>query len=283
MIEQVVVGDIGSTKSSWWVSDREPREINLPGYNPVAHSLQSGKDMIAALSGALSGMTPASIWYYGAGIVDEQFAALTEELIREQFPETKIYVKSDLQGAALALCENKPGTIAILGTGSHAAVFDGKNIIRQANSLGYILGDEGGGSDIGRSLLQSFYYNTLPEEIRPEMENRLKAGRSGFLKELYSSPFPNQYLASFAQVAVIHQHNEWILDLIRSRLNLFLKNHLLPLKPIEPVHVLGSIGCIFAGLIKKEFSSHSLQAGTFLKDPSYRLFTIHSNHEFEKE
>ena len=75
--------------------------------------------------------------------------------------------------------------------------------------------------------------------------------------------------------------DSWIRELVSLRLRLFLKYHLIPLAPVEPVHFLGSIGCIFADLIENELSVYSLKAGMFLQNPSARLFTMHLNHEFE--
>ncbi|MEO5906989.1 MAG: hypothetical protein ABIQ11_09695, partial [Saprospiraceae bacterium] len=122
----------------------------------------------------------------------------------------------------------------------------GNHITRQANTLGYILGDEGGGSDIGKSLVQSYFYNQMPEIIRVEMQKILQQGRAQFLKELYSSPTPNQYLGEIAKVAVGFDSHPWIEELISDRFSLFVKRHLIPLEPIGPVHILGSIGSIFA-------------------------------------
>jgi hypothetical protein len=181
-------------------------------------------------------------------------------------------------GAAIAACGHKPGTVAILGTGSHAAVFDGQKIDRQANSLGYILGDEGGGCDIGKSLLQAYFYHEMPEQVSREMASRLPDGRSGFLNQLKKSPFPNQFLADFARVAVLFQENDWVKTLVSSRFKLFVKRHVASLPPIGPVHIVGSIGCIFAGLIEHELKESGYSAGDFIREPAHRLFEIHMEH-----
>lgn len=281
MNQLILVGDIGSTKSSWWLSGKEPKEINLPGFNPVVHDLSSGLNLVTSLKKELNENFPHSIWYYGAGIIDDQSKQIVKELFSKEFPESEIFIHSDLLGAAIATCGRDAGTVGILGTGSHAAVFDGQKIIRQANSLGYVLGDEAGGSDIGKSLLQAYFYNLMPQSVQVEMDKLLPHGRPGFLNDLYSSPYPNQFLASFAQLAVSMKDDLWMRELVASRVRLFLKYHLISLDPVEPVHFLGSIGCIFADLIKNELSVYSLEAGMFLQNPSARLFTMHLNHEFE--
>ncbi|MBK9981446.1 MAG: hypothetical protein IPP15_03300 [Saprospiraceae bacterium] len=282
MNEIIVVGDIGSTKSSWWVSGNDSKEIRLDGYNPLVHPLLVGTTMLSSLLKELQGISPDIIWYYGAGVVDDQIVQIVKNLVLQSFPSCKVNVNSDLTGAAKATCGKVAGTVAILGTGSHAAVFDGKQIIRQANALGYILGDEGGGCDIGKSLLQAYFYDEMPFAVKAEMTKYLPGGRSELVKQLYSSSTPNQFLATFAQVAADMKDDPWIGELVKSRFRLFLNKHLLPLKPLGPVHFLGSIGCIFADLIENELAHNALKAGIFLKDPSYRLFTMHENHEIEE-
>lgn len=274
----ILVGDVGSTKSSWWITGTEPREINLPGFNPLVHDPEVGKAMASSLSTELGNTIPDIIWYYGAGVIDSNIELIIKEIFNHQFPGGEINVNSDLIGAAKAVCGYEPGTVVILGTGSHAAVYDGNKIVRQANSLGYILGDEGGGCDIGKALLRAYFYNKMPEPVKLEMMKSLPGERPAVMKQLYSSPAPNQYLATYARVAVKMSDNAWIRDLVRSRFRLFLKNHLLPLEAVEPVHILGSIGCIFADLIETELTNNALKAGVFLKDPSYRLFTMHVEH-----
>src|SRR5687768_9626026 len=252
MNKSVLVGDIGSTKSSWYFSGEPHRLISLPGFNPLSHSPEAGRQMMEKLLAELKTSEPGSIWYYGTGVVDPSSADLVKNQLHISFPYSTVNVFSDLLGAARAACGTKEGTIAILGTGSHTAIFDGNQIIRQANALGYILGDEGGGCDIGKALLTAYFYDQMPDPVRIEMKKILPESRADFVKQLYSSPAPNQYLAHFATLAVDLQDHPWIKDLVSQRFELFVKHHLLPLKPSGPVHVLGSIGCIFAALLRSE-------------------------------
>ncbi len=282
-MKSILVGDIGSTKSSWYVSGEVTRHISLRGFNPLVHSLDVGKEMVASLVDHLQGEAPGSIWYYGTGVIELQAADLVRNLFTVSFPLSFIHISTDLEGAARAACGKEPGTVAILGTGSHAAIFDGIHILRHANALGYMLGDEGSGCDIGKSLIQAYFYNEMPELVRVEMKKVLTGGRAEFLKDLYSSKAPNQYLGEIAKVAVgLHDH-PWVKELVSSRFNLFVKRHLVPLFPIGPVHILGSIGCIFAGLLEKELNHNGLKAGEFIRDPSYRLFEMHVDNDFNEK
>jgi len=275
MTKTILVGDVGSTKSTWWHNSGVGQEIHLPGYNPVVHSNESGIKLFEALKAETAGITFSDIWYYGAGVTGQVIATAVNQQLHTLFPQSQIQVTSDLVGAAAAACGNKPGTVAILGTGSHAAIWDGQKVVRQATSLGYILGDEGGGCDIGKSLVRSYFYKEMPHAISVLMKERLPLGRIGFLSALQASAAPNQYLADFARVAVIFQDHPWIRNLVESRFNLFVSRHIVSLGAQAEVHIVGSIGCIFASLIKQELEKNGMTAGSFIKDPAHRLFERH--------
>jgi hypothetical protein len=278
MHKSILVGDVGSTKSSWCFDAAEEKTIHLDGYNPLFHSPAARVKLFETLHQQSKNVQFSDIWYYGAGIIDHHIAEEVRQQLMLIYPLSQIHVASDLLGAAIAACGYEPGTVAILGTGSHAAVFNGHKIIRQATSLGYILGDEGGGCDIGKALLQAYFYNELPEAFSLEMGKKLPSGRTGFINELKNSSAPNQYLAEFARVAVLYQEHPWIKDMVSSRFKLFVKRHLIPLALIGPVHIVGSIGCIFAGLLKNELELAGLTLGELIKEPIHRLFEIHKEH-----
>ena len=274
----LLVGDIGSTKSTWVYSGAKP-PIHLKGFNPLVHSTAYGEEMFQQLRDKMAGVEIETIRYYGAGVVNHETGQRVRELMGRYFNNCHIHVGSDLEGACKAACGVKPGVIAILGTGSHAAIWDGHKITRQAVSLGYILGDEGGGCDIGKAMIRGYFYEEMPSTIRQEMESKLPGSRSAFLHELMTSETPNQYLADYARVAVIHQDHPWIKELVASRFKEFVNRHLLPLTPQAPVHFVGSIGSIFAGLMTAALAAEGLIAGDFIKDPAKKLFDRHLKHE----
>jgi glucosamine kinase len=275
----ILVGDIGSTKSTWWSNSAGNNEFLLTGYNPITHDDSVGKRLFEQLWQVMEGESLSKIWYYGTGILDEQVAEKVIAAMKSYFPNAEITVQSDLLGAAIAACGHQEGVLAILGTGSHAAIFDGSKIIRQASSLGYLLGDEGGGSDIGKELVKAYFYKQMPDEMAVDMKFLIHGDRSEFLQKLYQHPTPNQFLAEFVKVAVQHQEDPWMQNLITNRFTLFIKNHLLSLHPNTPIQVVGSVGTIFAGLFRKALENNHLLPGVFIKDPARRLFEMHLQHE----
>ena len=274
MQTRILVGDIGSTKSTWYQSGgRSP--LHLPGYNPLTQKEVIANELFNALKQHCSDIHFDSIWYYGAGITGQQTGLSVREKLESYFPGSRVHVASDLEGAAKAAFGDLPGALAILGTGSHAAIWDGQRITRQANSLGYILGDEGSGCDIGKALIRGYFYNELPEILMTGMAEVLPGSREAFLTAFAAAPAPNQFLADFAKVAVRHQNEPWVQEYVTSRFGVFIQKHIIPLGPVTPVHIIGSIGSIFAGLIRNELSKEGFLVGDFIPNPAERLFGIH--------
>lgn len=275
MRKGLLIGDVGSTKSTWWIGGAEPEEIRLSGYNPIQHADQSGLEVFRALASRVDGRTVRRIEYYGTGVAGPSQAGRIQEMLKGAFPDAGIRVHSDLLGAARAACGYDPGCVAILGTGSHAACYDGTAITRQATSLGYPLGDEGGGNDIGKALIRAYYYGWMPPAIAEAFQPHLPGDRVAFLQALGASGAPNQFLASFVPFAAENLSDTFVAALVGQRFEVFIRTHLLPLEPDGPIHIVGSVGCIFARLIARELRSAGLEPGQFLQDPARALFELH--------
>ena len=274
----LLVGDVGSTKSSWWFAADPGQSIRLAGYNPVMHEKAVGETLFRTLGEAIPIKRGLHIYYYGTGVVDSSSVKVISSALAANFPDAKLEIQSDLVGAAMATCGIKPGTLAILGTGSHAATWNGMEITHQATSLGFILGDEGGGCDIGKTLLRAYFYNEMPDDIGKEINALMPNGRTDLFKQLNEAPATNQYLAGFAQVAAHHIDHPWMQACIAGRFQVFIDKHIKPLSPSDPIHVVGSIGYIFASVLREVLERNGLAAGQILQDPSRQLFEYHLAH-----
>ncbi|MEO5905294.1 MAG: hypothetical protein ABIQ11_01115, partial [Saprospiraceae bacterium] len=98
--KSILVGDIGSTKSSWYLSGIDHRHISLPGFNPVVHGAETGEQIIDTLADQIRNEHPAEIWYYGTGVVDVRTADVVRHLLSKGFPSSNLHVSTDLEGAA---------------------------------------------------------------------------------------------------------------------------------------------------------------------------------------
>ena len=67
-------------------------------------------------------------------------------LFSNLFLNADIHIYSDMLGACIATKGTQKGLVSILGTGSNICYYNGNKIVQKSRSLGYLLGDEGGGS-----------------------------------------------------------------------------------------------------------------------------------------
>jgi N-acetylglucosamine kinase-like BadF-type ATPase len=171
---QQVIGEIGGSSSRWavlrpdsTVSIWPAKGERLLGYNPVSGDgdafASELKDFFTHHdTGALGSEV---VHVYGAGCGVQERRDRMEVAIRSIWPSAKVSIASDLMAAALGLCEQRAGLVLILGTGMNVGYFDGAHLHTPMPSLGYLIGDEGSGTDIGRLLLQDAFYGRIPRTL----------------------------------------------------------------------------------------------------------------------
>ncbi|MFN3874449.1 MAG: hypothetical protein ACK4L7_00875, partial [Flavobacteriales bacterium] len=211
-----LIAEIGGTSSRWALLDATGAASILPvageampGYNPLSGDGAAFARAVAEQFGSRLpiGLSAARIHVYGAGCGTPERAAAMEAAIRQVWPSAAIAVRTDLEGAAIGLCGSEPGLVVILGTGSNAGWWDGAHLHASFPSLGYVLGDEGSGADIGRALLQDAFYKRMPQEASWALFGPGGPGLTEVLDAVYRSPFPSRALAAYAgRLAAVAHH-----------------------------------------------------------------------------
>ncbi len=195
----ILIADSGSTKTEWSLVGRNgvERTFRTAGINPY---LLSEDEVRRILTREVLVELPieriTEVYFYGAGCVGRPAETLCVQLHRVIGPET-VEVNSDLLAAARALCGDAPGIVAILGTGSNSGYYDGHDITRRVPSLGFLLGDEGSGSDLGKHLLADALKGLLPEPLARQFFDCYPLTQEEVLDAVYRRPMPNRYMARF--------------------------------------------------------------------------------------
>jgi glucosamine kinase len=194
----ILIADSGSTKTTWCIinGNHEVEKCMTAGINPF---LQSEDAITGTLKTDFSmNKGPFSeIYFYGAGCANPEKSDKVRRPLRSFFDSADIFVESDLMAAARSLCGRNPGIAAILGTGSNSCYYDGTEIKKHVSPLGYILGDEGSGTVMGRKLLSDILKNQLPSDICTKFFEIYKISPAEILDSVYRQPFPNRYMAQF--------------------------------------------------------------------------------------
>ncbi len=193
----ILVVDSGATNSTWkFMTPNTAKIFTRPGLNLSTSNILNFDFTFPEFRKEVS-----KILFFGAGSGYNEKDELLRKQILTAFPDcTSIIIKTDLESAAIALSQGQKSIVAILGSGSNSCLYDGKEIIDKAHNLGYILGDEGSGFAMGRSVLQAYFYGKMEITDRRLFEDLYGLSRPALIKKVYhSNQKSSAYIASFCQ------------------------------------------------------------------------------------
>ncbi len=273
-----LIADSGSTKTDWrLIQEGEViAEFETEGINPYLKTREAILDLLKDLATryikTLENIDV--IYFYGAGCALPEKKEQLANCFQTIFSTAKVYVYHDLLGAAIATCGNKAGVVAILGTGSNSCVFDGTQIIAEQNSLGYVLGDEGAGSQIGKLLLKDFLYQQMPIALAKQLQADFNLNKASVLDNVYKKPFPNRYMASFVKwIGNYIEKEEYLQRLVLKAFDDFFATHLTKYDVSNelPVNVVGSVGYYFKEYLYITAFKYEMKIGRIIQKPIDRL------------
>jgi glucosamine kinase len=276
----VLIADSGSTKCEWCLLDAgKKKKIITTGISPYfftpdqIHSLLQ-KELLPKIKNTAI----QKVFFYGTGLKDDANKKMMRNVLKKFFASDSIEVETDLLGASRALSKNEKGICCILGTGSNSCYYNGKKIIKNSPGIGYVLGDEGSGAYLGKKVIQYFLYNTFDEELMFSFNKKYNTNADEIIKNVYTKPQPNRYLASFAIFLAENRGHYMIENIIEDGLNDFFFVHLRKYTEswLHPIHFTGSIAYGFKDVLKNLCSSYEMDLGAILKQPIDGLIAYHS-------
>lgn len=279
----VLIVDSGSTKADWKViaKNGEVTSQSTRGFNPFYQNAETIEiSIVEDLDKDLEKYQVSKIYYYGTGCSSDHRNSIVEEALQKVFPNAKIEVNHDLLASARAVCGNESGVACILGTGSNSCLYDGKKIIDKVSNMGFLVGDEGSGSHIGKELLRGYFYREMPKEIVAEFEKFCPDGKVEIIARIYDSPTPNVYLASFAKFLSTNKTHPYIQQIVHESFDIFVTRHVLKYDGCLnlKINFVGSVAYYFREILDVVLASHNLQLGTVIKKPIDNLVKFHCNN-----
>jgi glucosamine kinase len=275
----ILIADSGSTKCEWcFISNGRKQIVITQGASPYfLTESQISLMMQNELLPALKKRKPTSIYFYGTGCAAAANRAVVRRAIRSVFPDASIEVEHDLTGAARALCGNKKGIVAILGTGSNSGYYNGNKIIHNSPGLGYVLGDEGSGAFLGKKVLQHYLYETFDTDLLNIFYKTYKVVSADILDAVYKKPLPNRYIASFALFLKENRGHYMIENIIEDGLREFFSVHLSQYAESGkfPLFFTGSVAFGFQDILKELCKTYGWHTGKFLAKPMPGLIAYH--------
>lgn len=274
-----LIADSGSTKTEWVLFDSiEKKKLLSSGLNPL---FLSGSDFKARLRESIPEdwvKEVTKLWFYGAGCGTKIVKESTTRWLASIFTKAEIQVESDLIAAARATYGTDKGIVAILGTGSNSCYYDGQRIVNQVKPLGFILGDEGSGTALGKALLTKLLRNQFSPKLLKAIYDDMGMNYDEIIKRVYKSDWPNRFIASCSRILYTHKKEIEIDAIIRREFDRFGKI-LTSYGIVSKVNVVGSVGYFFKLQLEEVLKENGLEVGIVIASPADGLVNYHLKND----
>ncbi|MBL7813441.1 MAG: hypothetical protein JNL70_00450 [Saprospiraceae bacterium] len=276
----LIIVDSGSTKADWQIINSDgSRELHSTmGFNPFFHDedrieTELNKQFIHDVD-----VDKAKwVYFYGAGCSDKMRCDIVKRGLARIFRHTEVLeVEHDLLASARATCGTNAGIACIIGTGSNTCLYDGKDVTDNVSNLGYLLGDEGSGSHLGKLLIRAYFYRELPEDMVQYFHEDFGSDKRAILNKIYGDG-PNVYLASYARFFSKHRDHFYIQKLASEAFTELTRRHILKYDGCHniPIHFVGSVAYHFRDILKTTLEEHDLTLGVVIQKPIDALVDFH--------
>ena len=287
----IIIAESGATKCDWCVADGG--EVRLR-FKTIGLNVATGAESVIApvvaeavktmQEGGIAIDRVREIHFYAAGLIPvgnekvPETARTLDSVLREYFPDIEMEYASDLLDAARAVCGHEPGIAAILGTGSNSCFYDGEKIVKNVRSAGFILGDEGGGTRLGRLFMSDFLKGLVPEEVAVPFSKEFEVDYMTVVRNVYKSEAPAKYLGSLAPwIMAWYGMSDYVTSLVETNYRDFIERALqqYDIKTC-PVGVVGGFGFACREILQRVGAEYGIRFSVILAEPMEGLVQYHS-------
>ncbi len=281
----ILIADSGSTKTEWrlLIPDQPTQIVLGTGINPF---YQSDLEIVTILKMELHSFQNVSIqniYFYGAGcqtVTKKQIVKQALQAVFQGVRPQNIWIETDVLAAARSLAGTQKGLIGILGTGANVNFYDGKDFPNYQSGLGFLLGDEGSGADLGREVVRHFLRQELPDNLQDSFEKKYTLNRDELIQGIYQAKFPNRYLANFTFFLAENLDCEFVQDLLAKRFDIFFRKMVCSHDNYRsyPLFMLGSIVFYFQEIFMQIADNHTIKIEKIIKTPIENLEIYHQQN-----
>jgi glucosamine kinase len=276
----ILIADSGASKTDWRIlsANEAIAQAKTMGFNPFFQDSESiYQELVQTLLPQLPGGKIREIFFYGSGCSTDFSRDIVRTGIRRAFPDAQITINNDLLAAARALCGQTSGIACILGTGVNSCLYDGNEITTKRPSFGFWLGDEGSGGYLGKTLIQQYFHEDMPEDLRQKFEKRYSPVLGDVLENAYKKPLPARYFASFSKFLFDNLSHPFCYRLAYDSFSLFFDRYVGKYENFRqyPVHFTGSIAFYYSNVLRQVANDKGITLKNILESPISGLTLYH--------
>ena len=273
--------DSGTTKTHWVLLEAKHVTENFitSGFNPYYTFTETIRQSIATgLPEGMRSKKVREVYFYGTGCSTTENCSLMKTILNEFFEEATIEMHHDLYGAAVALLKDSEGIAAILGTGSNSCLWNGREIVECVPSLGWLIGDEGSATHLGKILLKAFLSGEMSADSTTAFYNYTGLDFEGTLHKIYKDNGANRWIADLSRFASAHIEREEICDLVKQNFRDFLSAQIKKYTAYreKEISFVGSVAWYFKDILLEVMREENLRTGIILQQPMDGLIEFHS-------
>ncbi|MEJ2596488.1 MAG: hypothetical protein P8100_15485, partial [bacterium] len=275
----ILIADSGSTKTDWrLLGGEELRSMSTRGINPYHSSEREIEAELGTLDLQGAERNIHEIYFYGSGVTNGEMKAIIHRALQKRIGvHPYIQVQDDLMGVARSLFQQGSGIACILGTGSNSGLYKDGQISDKVPAMGYSLGDEGGGADIGKRLVNALHKRNLSDSLTQAIIAEEGLTIDQILENVYNKPHANRYLASLARIAGKHMDNVEIRKIVSAAFEDFVAKNISKYRQYSSLEIgfSGSVAYYFQEILREVMAKNRLKIGQIVASPIDGLVSYH--------
>lgn len=279
-MRRIIICESGATKADWRVVEdgKQTARVMSSGMNVSTMKIDTITSIIRKAASEIPAGDYEGVFFYTAGVITPSIRETLESTIRDSFQTSCVEVQTDLIASARAACGHEPGIAVIMGTGSNSCQWDGEKIVRHIKSGGFIIGDEGSASVLGKLFISDFIKGLVPEEIASDYARQFPSDYPGIVEMVYHNPSsPSGWLGSLCPFILSHYSHPYIKALVDGNFRNFIERSLKQYDCSKyPVGIIGGFGNALQDIIRPVFEQNGIKIRAFIPNPIDELVKFHA-------
>jgi N-acetylglucosamine kinase-like BadF-type ATPase len=285
-MQMILIAESDSTKTEWVLAEQNSlvQRSSTEGINPLIQTRREiSRSIRLNLPPVFFKRRLKHVYYYGTGCTSakEKYKVMTSFTAHFKSP---VHIESNILAAAHGLFKDKTGIACILDTDSASCFYDGKSIVKSIRSAGYILGDEGSGTALGKIFLSDVLKGLSPQHLTRDFYEKFHMEGDDIIQSVYyhSSP-PNSFLTSVSNFLTGYTDDDYVFNLLVNNLqNFFTRNILQYDYRNYPVRFAGSAAYSWSTILKDVARKFGVNVDMIEKSPMKGLIEYYAQNMNEQ-